>query len=119
MSIIKINCVLSCLQIRIAAVTIESLVYLDNLVGVGHPSVPVQVARALQRMLRVGAFTLALVRLVLGHRLLKSDAQMALLAVPWFLRTLRHQSQQRTLGARVRFGGWQFHPLDIAHNRCR
>ena len=41
---------------------------------------------------------------------------MALLAVPRFLRTCRHQSQQRALGAAVRFGGWQFHPLDIAHS---
>ena len=104
--IVEVNSVLSGFQIGVAAVTIESLVHLDNLMRVGHPSVPMQIARTVQRVLPVGAFTLALVRLVLGHRLLKSDAQVALLAVPGFLRTLRHQSQQRTLGAAVRFGGW-------------
>ena len=104
--IVEINRVLSGFQVWVAAVAVESLVHLDDLVGVGHPAVPMQIARTLQRVLRVGALTLALVGLVLCHRLLKSDAQVALLAVPGFIRTLRHQSQQRTLGAAVRFGGW-------------
>ena len=104
-------------HVGVARVAVESLVYCDDASRVGHPSVPMVVARTLQRMLGVVRLALALRGLALAHGLGRTDAQPRLFRVLWPRHILRHDAQQRAVGTAVRLRRWQQHLLDIAHSK--
>ena len=113
MLIVKINGGVNHSQVRIAAVAVECFVDVHDAVGVTHPSVPMLIARTLQRMLRVVRFALALRGLVLGHRLQRTQTEESLLAVLRRRVALRHNAEQLALSAAVGLPFSQLYFLNV------